>query len=99
MATTVSSVQSATEAGWRMYPTLLAPGQPLVLECPEVWTGQSATLRVFDAAGRQMWQHVLLLDSRQQTLRMPTDTWPKGTYYLVCSGEPGVFRQTLMVGN
>ena len=98
VAVPVSAVQSATEVGWRMYPTVLTPGQPLVLEAPESWIGQTADFRVFDAAGRLMWQHDLPVEAQKQVLRVPVEAWPKGVYYLVCSGRSGVFRQTLIAG-
>ncbi len=97
LATTVSTMQSATEAGWRMYPTLLASGQPLMLEVPETWAGQSANFRVFDAAGRLMWQDEVLLEGQKQVLHLPAEAWSNGLYYLVCSGKPGVFRQSVVI--
>lgn len=90
-------VQSADEAGWRVYPTLLAPGQPVLLEIPENWIGQAADFRVFDTGGRLMWQQALSLESQRQVLRLPSENWPVGVYNVLCSGKMGAFRQTVVV--
>lgn len=90
-------VQSATEAGWRVYPSLLAPGQPVLLEIPEHWTGQAADFRVFDTGGRLMWQQTISLENQRQVLRLPSENWPVGVYNVLCSGKAGVFRQTVVV--
>jgi len=91
------NVQSASEAGWRVYPSLLATGQPVLLEIPENWIGQSADFRVFDTGGRLMWQRELPLENQRQVLRMPTENWPVGVYNILCSGKAGVFRQTVVL--
>ncbi|MEQ1744153.1 MAG: hypothetical protein ABMA02_01920 [Saprospiraceae bacterium] len=93
------SVQSATEAGWRIYPSIVGGGEPILLEIPENWQGQSADFRVFDTAGRLMWQSVQALESPRQLLRMPTESWPRGVYNLLCTGKVGVVRQTVVISN
>lgn len=96
-AVTVSAVQAAAEAGWRLYPTLLSAGTPLAAEAPDQWLGRSARFQVFDAAGRLMWENERVLETTQTLLPLPTATWPKGVYYFVCSSAAGVVRQTLLV--
>jgi len=90
-------VQSASEAGWRVYPSLLAAGQPVLLEIPENWASQSADFQVFDTGSRLMWQQKLSLENRRQVLRLPSENWPAGVYNILCSGKAGVFRQTVVL--
>ncbi|MFN0015958.1 MAG: hypothetical protein ACKVU2_15550 [Saprospiraceae bacterium] len=93
------TVETAERAGWRIYPSLISRGQTILMEIPDNWQGQSADFRVFDTAGRLMWQSEQALESPRQLLRMPTETWPRGVYNLLCTGAVGAFRQTVVVGN
>lgn len=95
--TAVSNVGTAQEAGWRVYPTLLASGHALTLEVPEAWRQQSATFRVFSSAGRLVWENKRQAINEKETLDVPSSSWPKGLYVLVCSGSAGVFRETIIV--
>ena len=90
-----TSVQSASEAGWRMYPSQLYAGQELTIELPESWLNQQAEIRVFDAAGRNMLQQNIEFQARSQQLQLPSQNWMAGIYYLVIHGEQGIVRQTL----
>lgn len=97
LAVPVIDVQSGQESGWRVYPTLLSPGRNLILEIPDRWIGQTVTCNIFDAAGRLIWQSNRTLPDLKQELILPAATWSKGIYFFVCTGKPGVFRQTFLV--
>lgn len=83
--------------GWRCYPTLLAPGQPLTLEIPETWAQQSAQCAVYDAAGRSMWQSALEAGNSKTRLWLSSESWPAGAYRLVLVGEKRVKVQSLLL--
>ena len=100
LSTVVNTVQSASNAGWRIYPSLLNAGQKLVFEAPSNWMEQAVHCQVFDAAGRLVWQAEQYIGSSKQNLELSSAQWKNGTYYFVCTGKPGLVRQTLtFIGN
>lgn len=97
LSVSASAVQSATQAGWRFYPTLLPQGVPLAVEAPAAWRDQPLVLSVFDAAGRLVYRAEHALLSAREWLLLPTEKWTAGTYYLVCTGSQGTVRQPLLL--
>ncbi len=93
----VSSVSAAGDAGWLIYPTLLAAGQSLVVEMPEKWVNEPLNCQVFNAAGRLVWRGERQFAGQKETLDLPSQAWAPGIYYLVCTGRPGIVRQSLSI--
>lgn len=96
-ASTMVAASEPDAEGWRCYPTLLAPGQPLTLEMPESWLQRTAQCTVYDAAGRPVWQSAVQPDGLKMRLQPPSETWPAGVYRLVVVGEQGVKVQSLLL--
>ncbi|MEO6039075.1 MAG: hypothetical protein ABIQ93_11740, partial [Saprospiraceae bacterium] len=83
--------------GWRCYPSLLRPGQMLVVEVPESWLGQPASAAIFDAQGRQVWQSNPVLHSRRLELQPLAANWTPGLYRLVFATGSGWKTQALTI--
>ena len=83
--------------GWRCYPSLLRPGQAVVVEVPENWVGQQASVALFDVAGRQVWQSAQMLHSRRFELPPVATGWSPGLYRLVFSTASGLKTQALNI--
>ncbi len=100
VATPVSTVQSATAAGWKIYPSILQAGQILRLEAPAEWSDGPLSLRVFDTAGRMVWTSEQVMTASGMQVALPVEQWNKGTYFLLAASPQGLVRQTLtVVGN
>jgi len=85
----LSAASEPDADGWRCYPSLLSDGTPLTLEIPDAWRGEDAECRVFDAAGRLVWQSNISLDATRIKLDLPSAQWPKGVYRFVVVSEKG----------
>lgn len=83
--------------GWRCYPTLLAPGQPISVETPAEWLNQPGFFSVYDVSGRLLWENTLPVNTRRIDLSLPTANWNSGVYYFISSGATGVARQTIVL--
>lgn len=83
--------------GWRCYPTLLAPGQPMTLEIPETWLNHQARCVVYDAAGRVMWESNLLKTSATTQIQPPSANWAAGVYRLVFINDKNVKTQPVFI--
>ncbi len=95
-----SNILSASEPGadgWRCYPTLLAPAQPLMLEIPESWQGHHAKCIVYDATGYQMWEHKLLPVNGKEQIQLPSALWASGVYRLVLMNDENVKILTFFI--
>ncbi|TNE59042.1 MAG: hypothetical protein EP344_09420 [Bacteroidetes bacterium] len=90
-------VHAASEAGWKIYPSRLAPGQVLTMEVPETWLNTTADIRLFDAAGRMLWQEQRTFQAPEEQLALPTGNWSNGVYHLICTSPSGIVRQPLML--
>jgi hypothetical protein len=93
----VTSTSEPDADGWRCYPTLLMPGQPLTMESPLSWLHRSAQCMVYDAVGRLVWQSNLPSGSEQTQLDVPSANWPSGTYRLVVVHEKGIKTGTFLI--
>jgi hypothetical protein len=89
-ATAITAVSEPGADGWRCYPTLLAPGQPLVLEMPASWLNHSARCVVYDAAGCPVWEYNSLPVNVKSQIQLPSENWPAGVYRLVFINGKGV---------
>ncbi len=82
---------------WRCYPSLLRAGQLVVVEIPETWLGQTASLAIYDATGRQVWQSKQTLLNRRLEQSPVTASWATGLYHLVFTTAKGTKTQALTV--
>ena len=96
-AVPVTSLNNVSVAGWHCYPTLLAPGQQLTVEAPAEWLNQSGQFRVYDVAGRLLWQETLPFSARNINLNLPSANWNNGLYFVTCQGPTGLARQTIVL--
>jgi hypothetical protein len=93
---TVRTVEADSE-GWRCYPSLLAPAQPLTIEWPPAWQNRNGYCFVYNVSGQIVWQSHINTPALQTTLRMPSDNWPAGIYRLVAVSEKGIKSQSLVL--
>ena len=93
---TISASEPDTD-GWRCYPTLLAPGQPLTLEIPESWQGRQTKCVVYDATGRAIWETNTLKINTNTQIQPPSALWAPGVYRLVFINEINVKTLTFFI--
>lgn len=83
--------------GWRCYPSLLGPGQSLVLEIPGHWLNRTGRCDVYDASGRLVWQSALLPGDPKIRISPPSENWPSGVYRLLYVNEIGAKVQSFVL--
>lgn len=93
----MSDIAEPNTDGWRCYPSLLSPGQPLWVQMPQHWLNNDVQCAVFDAAGRQMWQSAFQLNNLKNRLYLPSESWPLGIYRLVVASQNGLKTQSLLL--
>lgn len=92
-----TSVYTPDWEGWRCYPSLMEAGQPLQLEIPESWRGQTAIARIFDTSGRLVWEEYLTMHSPIMRLELHNEAWQTGLYHFVLTSKRGVKRQPVFI--
>ncbi|MCC7465703.1 MAG: zinc-dependent metalloprotease [Saprospiraceae bacterium] len=95
-----SQVSPTTEPdaeGWRCYPSILAPDQPLTIQIPEDWKGHEIRCQIYDAAGRLVWQQKQEWSDQTNSLQLPSGQWSAGVYLLTCTGKTGSKTERLTV--
>jgi hypothetical protein len=98
LTTPVTSAYEPDWEGWRCYPSLLTAGQALSMDIPEKWRGAEAVARIFDMAGKMVFESHLSLYSPKMTVDLPSISWSKGMYRLVLTSTFGVKNQALFIG-
>lgn len=93
----VTSTYAPDWEGWRIYPSLMAAGQPLHLELPENWRGQEAQVRIFDVSGRLLWEQYIRLQGPKMTVPVPSENWQSGMYHFVLTSDAGIKRQPIFI--
>lgn len=99
-AATFEAVQSSAEetpaaGSWRCYPTLLSPGQALVVEFGTDWQQKELDCAVYDATGKIRWQTTFPAADERQAITLPSGDWLPGLYVVVMRGDAGSKAQTL----
>lgn len=95
--TNTTAVAEPDADGWRCYPTLLAPGQPLMLETPASWLNRPAKCVVYDAAGNLIWESNMLISSTKTPLQFNNSNCAPGVYRLVYMDDNHVKTQSLVI--
>lgn len=90
MTASLSAASEPDADGWRCYPSLLSDGTPLTLEIPDPWRGEDARCKVFDAAGRLVWQSQISLGASRIKMEIPSANWPSGVYRFILTSGRGV---------
>lgn len=83
--------------GWRCYPSLLKNGQAITMEIPEKWRGEDGQIRVFDAAGKLVWEQFMQFYAPEIKVQMPTNDWAGGVYHCLISTAWHTKRQTVFL--
>jgi hypothetical protein len=73
----VSTGEATATAAWRVFPTVLRPGQPLTV------SGPAARAVLYDSRGERRWQGALPPASAEHLLQLPAARWEAGLYRLV----------------
>ncbi len=97
LTTPVTGIAEPDADGWRCYPTLTTPEQPLTLELGQNWLNQNCRCAVYDAMGRLMWQTDIVSSAPRIRLALPSAAWPAGAYSLIFSGQNGLKTQSLLL--
>ena len=83
--------------GWRCYPSLLGAGGFLTMEFPDKWRGQDASMKIFDASGKVIWESYFNCHSPRLKMEIPSGQWPAGIYQCLISSVAGLKRHKLYV--
>lgn len=86
----IVSAPEPDAGGWRCYPTLLSPGQPLTVEMPPARLNHFVRCSVYDAAGRAVWQTETIPGTAIWQIQLPSADWAPGMYRVVLSDEKTV---------
>jgi len=93
----ITSVSAPDVEGWRCYPTLLVPSQPITVEIPENWLNQKTQCAVYDATGQMMWKTDLTFSTEANEISLPSAPWSTGAYRLVFINEKRVKTKSFLI--
>jgi hypothetical protein len=92
-----TAVATPDESGFRCYPSLLSPGQPIQLELPASWDQQDLHCAIFDMNGRQVWASGRLSGQTSIQLDLPSFQWPAGLYCCILQTPAGAKIQRISI--